>query len=130
MQWDKTEQSEYYLQRGPTSVVGPAQQAGITTAGFALEVTGFVGQKVTIYVSATCRYRWQAANTPTTSATTDGGAAARAVASGATGVQASGGILPAGLWDRDVPGLSSGEAQMFLIITPPTGTVDVNVVQS
>ncbi len=45
-------------------------------------------------------------------------------------VQASGGILTAGLWDRDVPSLSSGETQMFLIVTPPSGTVDVNVVQS
>lgn len=130
MKWDKTEQSQYFLQRGPTSVVGPAQQAAVTTSGAAIEVTGFVGQKVTIYVSATCRYRWQASNTPTTSAATDGGAATRAVATGATGVQASGGILTAGLWDRDVPSLSGSETQMFLIVTPPTGTVDVNVVQS
>lgn len=130
MKWDKTEASQYYLQRGPTSIVGPAQQAAVTTAGFALEVTGFCGQKVSIYVSALCRYRWQSVNTPTTSAATDGGAATRVVATSATGVQASGGLLPAGLWDRDVPGLSSGETQMFLIITPPTGTVDVNVVQS
>lgn len=130
MKWEKTEASQYYLQRGPTSVVGPAQQAAVTTSGAAIEVTGFAGQKVTIYVSATCRYRWASANTPTTSATTDGGAAARNATTGATGIQASGGILTAGLWDRDVPALSSGETQMFLIITPPTGTVDVNVVQS
>lgn len=137
--WGKTEAGEYYQQRmargsrltGGTTWSGDlaAQQAGITTTPVAIEVTGFAGMKVQIFCSADCRMRFQPASTPATIATTDGAAAARST-NGTTGVANSASRFPAGLWDRDVPELSDGETQMFLIVAATTGTVDVVVTPS
>lgn len=131
MEWRSEDQNGYQTQRLATSLVGAAQYTGITTSGQAIEVTAFVGQKVSIYVSATCRVRWQAASTPLTMATTDGGATRSSTTQGA-GVANSGSVLvgPA-LYDRNVPALTPGvDTAMYLIVVPPSGTVDVNVTLS
>lgn len=131
MEYVKSEQGQYNTQRLACGNVLAAQLAGTGTGGAAIECTGFQGQKVSIYVSATCRVRWASSSSVTTMATTDGGAAARNETTGATGVANSGSVLVGpGVYDRDVPRVTGAETQIFLIVASVSGTVDVNITQS
>lgn len=104
--------------------IGVVQQAGVTTAGVAFNLTAWQGREILVRVSAEVPWRWSATSTPTSvDVSTTAASAASPDADGAA-------WFFAGIPNfRDVPQIvdqASGEG-VFLIVDPQAGTVDVYI---
>lgn len=104
--------------------IGVVQQAGITTAGVAFDLTSWQGREIVVRVSAEVPWRWSATSTPTS-------VDVSTTAASATSPDADGAawFFPGIPNFRDVPFIdnpANGEG-VFMIIDPQAGTVDVYV---
>jgi hypothetical protein len=104
--------------------IGVVQQAGITTAGVAFNLTAWQGREILVRVSAEVPWRWSTASAPTSvDVSTTAASAATPDADGAAW------FFPGLPNFRDVPRIedqASGEG-VFLIVDPQSGTVDVYI---
>ena len=103
--------------------VNAIQQLAVTTAGQAFNVTAAAGSKIRIVLSAPAKFRF-APIVPGVAAVTSFDATTSTSFPGAT---TGAPLLPAGVYDRDVPVVSDGETGINLIVGTVSGTVDVGV---
>lgn len=104
--------------------IGVVQQAGITTAGVAFDLTRWQGREILVRVSAEVPWRWSTTSTPTSvDVSTTAASAASPDPDGAAW------FFPGLPNFRDVPFINdaaNGEG-VFLIVDPQSGTVDVYI---
>ncbi len=103
--------------------VGAIQRTGVTTAGQAFNVTAAQGSKIRIALSAPAKIRFAPIVPDVAAVTTFDATTATSFPGALTGAP----LLPAGVYDRDVPVTSDGETGINLIVGTTTGTVDVGV---
>ncbi len=104
--------------------IGTVQQAGVTTAGAAFNLTAWAGREVIIRVNVEVPYRWAVSSAVTSIDTTTTSATA------GSPVATGGGWLFPGMPNfRDVPFCDdpTGSEGVFLIVDPTAGTVDVHI---
>lgn len=95
------------------------QWSAVGTAGKAFDVSAAEGSKIRIVLSAAAKFRFSADSTVTTFSATDNAAF--------PGEPTAAPLLPADLYERDVPVLSDGEQKIWLIVGTVSGTVDVGI---
>lgn len=104
--------------------IGVVQQAGVTTAGVAFNLTEWQGCEILVRVSAEVPWRWASVSSSTSvDVSTTAASAAAPDADGAAW------FFPGMPNFRDVPRIvdqASGEG-VFLVVDPQSGTVDVYI---
>lgn len=120
MKYGGASQSAYNLLRcSGANGTHALQWAAVGTAGKAFDVSAAEGSKIRIVLSAAAKFRFSANSTVTTFSATDNAAF--------PGEPTAAPLLPADLYERDVPVLSDGEQKIWLIVGTVSGTVDVGI---